>query len=587
MMVRSLFLNRLSTTPKLLITNDDDEYLLWKKKKRNVIKLCCKQGISRISSELQLPVSESSTTTTSNMSAHLPSLTSLGLKEITLNRHTKSSELVDSSHGLGIVRFLRGKVFLITGATGFLAKVLIEKILRTVPDVGKIYILIKAKDKEEAMQRIKTEIADTELFKNLLQTHGKSHQKYLLSKLVPIVGNLCEPNLGIDMEIADRAANEVDVIINSAGNTTFDERYDVALNTNTLGPCRFLSFAKRCKNLKLFLHISTAYVNGKRRGIVMEKPFYLGDSISREKAASEIPRRSFPLLDVEAEIKMAVDASKKFQDDVGSQKMIALGLERARLYGWQDTYVFTKAMGEMMIENQRGDVPVVILRPSVIESTYKEPISGWIEGIRMMDPLTVAYAKGLLTGFPVDGKAAIDIVPADMVVNAILAATVKHAAKKKQGLSVYHVGSSVVNPILLQDFFCYNFDYFFSSPFMDLKKKPINIQRLKLFDSMDDFHSHIETEADKKSAVAIHEKNFAKRLRKSLDIAKHLANIYQPYMFYEGRFDDSNTQKLLKEMSDEEKRSFGFDAGSIDWKYYICNIHIPGVLTHALNGRGM
>lgn len=55
---------------------------------------------------------------------------------------------------------------------------------------------------------------------------------------------------------------------------------------------------------------------------------------------------------------------------------------RANKFGWQDTYVFTKAMGEMMIDSLRGDIPVVIIRPSVIESTYREPFPGWMEGNR-------------------------------------------------------------------------------------------------------------------------------------------------------------------------------------------------------------
>lgn len=55
---------------------------------------------------------------------------------------------------------------------------------------------------------------------------------------------------------------------------------------------------------------------------------------------------------------------------------------RAKKYGWQDTYVFTKAMGEMMIDKMRGETPVVIIRPSVIESTCKEPFPGWMEGNR-------------------------------------------------------------------------------------------------------------------------------------------------------------------------------------------------------------
>lgn len=44
------------------------------------------------------------------------------------------------------------------------------------------------------------------------------------SKLVPVVGNVCETNLGLDEDLSDVIADEVDVIINSAANTTFDER---------------------------------------------------------------------------------------------------------------------------------------------------------------------------------------------------------------------------------------------------------------------------------------------------------------------------------------------------------------------------
>lgn len=55
---------------------------------------------------------------------------------------------------------------------------------------------------------------------------------------------------------------------------------------------------------------------------------------------------------------------------------------RARSYGWQDTYAFSKAMGEMIIGNGRGDLPVVIVRPTVIESTSSQPFPGWIEGHR-------------------------------------------------------------------------------------------------------------------------------------------------------------------------------------------------------------
>jgi len=45
-------------------------------------------------------------------------------------------------------------------------------------------------------------------------------------------------------------------------------------------------------------------------------------------------------------------------------------------------YVFTKALGEMVLMQEKGDIPLVIVRPTIVTSTYKEPIPGWVEGIR-------------------------------------------------------------------------------------------------------------------------------------------------------------------------------------------------------------
>lgn len=53
------------------------------------------------------------------------------------------------------------------------------------------------------------------------------------------------------------------------------------------------------------------------------------------------------------------------------------------MYGWPNTYVFTKAMGEMMVGEKRDNISLVLIRPSIITSTFKEPFPGWTEGIRL------------------------------------------------------------------------------------------------------------------------------------------------------------------------------------------------------------
>ncbi|CAI9097456.1 OLC1v1033888C3 [Oldenlandia corymbosa var. corymbosa] len=507
---------------------------------------------------------------------------------------TLTSLMETPEHGIGIARFLGGKTFFVTGATGFLGKVLIEKILRSAPDVSKIFILIKAKNKEVAMDRLKNEIIDAELFKCLKQTYGKSYQAFMLSKMVPVVGNICESNLGLDQDTTTMITKEVDVIVNSAANTTFDERYDVALDINTGGPSRLITFAKQCHKVKLFLHISTAYVNGRRQGTVMEKPFCNGDSIAREKSlmygADHI---ILPDLNVEEELKLVKESKQVLKDDdVLVQEMKNLGLKRANKFGWQDTYVFTKAMGEMMIDSLRGDVPVVIIRPSVIESTYREPFPGWMEGNRMMDPVVLYYGKGQLSAFLVDPDGVLDVVPADMVVNATLAAMAKHGEAGKSESNIYQIASSVVNPLVFKDLATLLYEHFGSCPCIDSNGAPIHVPRMELFNSMDDFSSHVWREAMHRSGLAgmthpngkIPEK-LENICRKSVEQAKYLANLYEPYTFYGGRFDNSNTRMLMGCLSEEERRQFGFEVEKIDWKDYISNIHIPGLRRHVMKGR--
>ncbi|CAN6302156.1 unnamed protein product [Urochloa humidicola] len=500
----------------------------------------------------------------------------------------------DHAGGIGIAEFLGAKNFLITGGTGFLAKVLIEKILRTNPEVGKIYVLIKAKDSEAALRRLQNEVVDTELFKCLQEIHGKDYSSFIARKLVPVVGDVREPNIGIAPELADEIAGQVDIIINSAANTTFDERYDVAMDINTVGPFRIMSFAQRFRQLKLFLQVSTAYVNGQRQGLVLEKPFRMGDTIVKELGSSA-EHESNTVLDIEAEIKLAFDYSRRRSVDSASfaQEMKDLGLARAKLHGWQDTYVFTKAMGEMVINSMRGEVPVVTIRPSVIESTWRDPFPGWMEGNRMMDPVVLYYGKGQLSGFLADPEGVLDVVPADMVVNATLASMARHGGASPPsgpGMHVYHVSSSTVNPLVFGELSRFLFQHFTRHPYADAAGRPIPVPPMRLFDSMDQFAAYVETDALLRSEQG-QGRGASQRARelcaRSVEQAVYLGSIYQPYTFYGGRFDNANTEALLAAMSPAEKARFHFDVRSVDWTDYITNVHIPGLRKHVMKGRGV
>ncbi|KAF7850250.1 hypothetical protein BT93_L5684 [Corymbia citriodora subsp. variegata] len=489
----------------------------------------------------------------------------------------------ESQDGIGIIDFLERRNFLITGATGFVVKVLIEKILRIAPDVGKIFLLIKAKDEQAAMDRVKDEIIGCELFKCLQQKYGEEYTDFMLSKLVPVKGDIRESNMGIGDNLLHQITQEVDVIINSAANTTLDERYDTALVTNTIAPSRLLSLAKNCKKLSLFLHLSTTYVNGERPGILREKAFEMGESRIDSSTQSK--------LDVHHEISLASDLIETLPPNEVPQKLKEIGLARARMYGWQNVYQMTKAMGEMMINAERGGVPVVIVRPSMIESTSQEPFPGWIQGYRVLDPLILSYGKGRLPGFLVDPSTVVDVVPADLVANVIIAAMAKHGTAASSGIDVYHAASSTVNPMTMCDMFNYSRDHFAASPLTDNKGDEIQITDMEYFSSIDSFSSYIQKDIAEKSGLTeeigpnSHPKQRSRleaRCKRMAESLIHLAKLYEPYMFYRARFDGGHTRKLMEQMSAEEGNRFPMDLRSINWEDYFANVHIPGLKRHVI-----
>src|SRR5690606_23027077 len=90
--------------------------------------------------------------------------------------------------------------------------------------------------------------------------------------------------------------------------------------------------------------------------------------------------------------------------------LVDLGLATANAYGWNDTYTFTKWLGEQRLLNALQGRALTVLRPSIVESVLKDPTPGWIEGLKVADAVIMAYAREHVMLFPGRPKAAIDII---------------------------------------------------------------------------------------------------------------------------------------------------------------------------------
>ncbi|CAJ2659301.1 unnamed protein product [Trifolium pratense] len=273
-------------------------------------------------------------------------------------------------------------------------------------------------------------------------------------------------------------------------------------------------------------------------------------------------------------------------------EMKDLGMKRATEYGWPNTYVFTKAMGEMLVETSKENMSVVVIRPTIVTSTYREPFPGWVEGLRTIDSVVVAYGKGKLTSFMADLDAVVDVIPADMVVNAIIVAMVAHANQPSDDHIIYHVGSSVRNPITYRDFREYNFKYFTEKPWINKDGKPVKVDRVTVFSNLASFRRYmfiryllpLKGLEVANTILCQYFQGIYLDFNRKITIVMRLVDLYLPYLFFNGIFDDMNTEKLLLTAKQEgaEMNLFYFDPIIIDWEDYFMNIHIPGIFKYAL-----
>ena len=249
-----------------------------------------------------------------------------------------------------------------------------------------------------------------------------------------------------------------------------------------------------------------------------------------------------------------------------------------------------KALGEQMIAKTRGDLPTGIIRQSIMESSLEDPEPGWLGGaLRMADPLIVGFGKGRLPDFPGDPDSILDIIPADFVINAILAATVQ--TYYRRGIEVYHVASGARNPLTFGDIVNITHDYFTRQPLLD-NGKPIPVPVWKFPDEAK-FQSDLrykmrllDTASRWLNRLPL---RWARRKERRIAVKKnaietllHYVQIYGPYVRLSFEFEIGKTEALYDSLSPADQQQFNFDMSRIDWRRYFQEIHIPGIKRHFL-----
>lgn len=504
---------------------------------------------------------------------------------------------------------LRGKRILLAGPTGFIGKVWLASLLEDIPDIGKMYLVVRRRRSTTSAERFRKTVDESPVFEKLAKHHGARFHEFLAQRVEVLDGDLTKTMLGLDEATCTKLTRELDLIVNSSGLTDFNPDLRDAISANVDSVWNVLDFLRKTDHAAL-LHLSTCYAAGDRDGRMVETltPNYVPATISDFDAEKELLSLRAMIRDTEAradspqvaaELRDAAlnkpEAAKRLEGVALEnqirknrmrwlrQTMMELGTQRAQALGWPNTYTLTKGLAESLILKRGAGLPIAIVRPSIVETSLEKPFRGWNEGVNTSASLS--YLLGTyFRQLPTNARKCLDIVPVDQVTRGIM--LISAALMERRHEPLYQLATSVTNPCNM--------------------RRSIELTSLahrKFYRTQEGFHQWLRSRFD---AIPVSKARYEKlsapaqkavlqalsrgastfgfktgpltRRERELDRVIKLINLFEPFILHNDyTFEAMNVERLSASLPPEEKEKFGYDCRSIDWWDYWINLHIPAL----------
>ncbi|XP_049638841.1 fatty acyl-CoA reductase 2-like [Suncus etruscus] len=445
-----------------------------------------------------------------------------------------------------IATYYEGKSILITGATGFLGKVLLEKLLRTSPKLKVIYILMRPKAGQTLQQRV-DQMLNCKLFDKVREACPNMQKK-----IRAIYADLKHQDLGISEEDLQELLKSTNLVFHCAATVRFNDSLRNSVQINIIATQQLLRMASQMTSLEAFIYISTAYSNCNRKHI--------------DEVVYPCPVEPRQII-----------ASMEWLDDAIIDKITP------KLLGeWPNSYTYTKALAEMVVQAEGQNLNMAIVRPSIVSATWQEPFPGWVDNLNGPNAVIIAAGKGLLRSMKVSPRGMTEFIPVDIVINLILSVGWYTAVHRPKSTQIYHCTTGALNPYKLTDM---------GVQFMaTLKKVPLErafrIPNVSFNTSTSTFFIEYWNAVNHWGPAAIYDLfllltgrkprilNIMNRILKTISMLEY-------FWTHCWEWSMKNTEMLMAELSPEDQQVFNFDVRQLDWLEYIEN-YVIGVKQYLL-----
>jgi long-chain acyl-CoA synthetase len=510
---------------------------------------------------------------------------------------------------LSVREAIRGKHVLLIGVTGFIGKVWLANTLLDLPEIGRIYLLVRRQKSNPAQKRFEKLLEESPVFDPLFERHGQKFLQFVNQMVQVIEGDVTQPGLGLGAEESGLLRGKLDLIINSSGLTDFNPDLRDALTTNVDAAMNILEFVRQSDHAGL-LHLSTCYVAGTRDGRVNEtvRRDYTPAGVANfdaeqewnalHRVIEETERRA-ESAEVTDELRKQAQSKEHAAKDLHGaaldnqirknrvrwlrNELTETGRRRANELGWPNTYTLTKSLAESLLTKFGTGLPIAIVRPAIVESSTKQPFRGWNEGINTSASLS--YLLGTyFRQLPTNERKRLDVIPVDAVCRGMT--LIAAAVLERRHDTVYQLATSVTNPCDMRRSIELTslahrkhyraqegMEYWLRLRFDAI---PVSKERYNRM-SAPAQRAIIKTIQVIAAPLPLKKAPLAKADR-NLEKVEKLIELFEPFILLnEHDFVAENVEKLSAALVPEEREKFSSDTSSLDWYDYWINIHIPAL----------
>jgi fatty acyl-CoA reductase len=292
---------------------------------------------------------------------------------------------IDIDSTKSIPAFYAGQSIFLTGATGFLGKVFVEKVLRSCKEIREVFLLIRPKKGIGVNERLEKMLS--------LPVYDKlrNEQPSSFKKLIPISGDLSKKELGLSPADKQILIESVTIIVHASADVKFNESLRNIIFSNTRSTRDICVLAENMKNLVALVYVSTAYMHTDHP--VIEEKVY--------------PSK--------ADWRKTIEIAESSLDDHVLNIFTAKYMNNAA-----NTYVFSKNLAESIIKDYSTSLPCAIIRPTMVLPALNEPYPGWVDNIYGPIGICIGITKGILRVVFLHKEICQDWIPVDIVIKSLL-----------------------------------------------------------------------------------------------------------------------------------------------------------------------